>query len=195
MQENVSCSNRFIAQPVAVTFGKEQKLFRILLKKQILRPELKPCQVVFRSITRTKEDQNVQEGPERSACPHEPLRVRVLVSIYSHSQNYTGRKWDTARHVVINILLQEEELQQITGSTSTCKTLKLLPTAVPTNSSGRTVQTLTSHRGHSSLYINKTVVRLICLLSCMVSAILCLNKSIIQMNTSFNNYLLGNSDL
>lgn len=69
----------------------------------------------------------------------------------------------------IKLSLQEEELGQITGSASTCKPVKLLPPVVLTNCSGWMEQTLKSHSGQSS-FIIETVVRLICLLSCRVSA-------------------------
>lgn len=78
--------------------------------------------------------------------------------------------------------LQEEELQQITGSASICKMVKPLPTAELMNSSGTTEQTSVSHRGYSSLVvISETVVELICLLSCMVPARVCLGKSIVKL--------------
>lgn len=134
---------------------------------------------MFRSIKQIKNYQNVQK---RQNVPNVPVRncefESVLDSTHSQSKHFTGRKRTADGHMEIKQSLQEEELQQITGSASICKMVKPLPTAELMNSSGRTEQTSVSHRGYSSLVvISETVVELICLLSCTVPARVCLGKS------------------
>lgn len=68
--------------------------------------------------------------------------------------------------------------------------------ATELNSSVMMAQTLMSHRGHGSLVTIEAVVKLICLLSCMASAIRWLNKKHIQMNTTsfFTIIRFGNAE-